>query len=208
MGKKSKSKSNKSPSCCYHGCTKKEFNNCGEHFKILDSYDKVNNKDMEEFIEANERVLLNPTFGRFAIAHIADDYLKGKDDNVLFRHLLLLVSIRYYYIPLLEGKDIGPESEYDRNYKKYCRDITTERGRINCMAREMNIPCDCMEEKRIEAKLMDKVARCWCCQEEFPKEKILRCKGCAHVQYCSKKCSIKDWPKHKPFCGSTVIWCR
>mmetsp|Transcript_3913 Transcript_3913/g.4546 ORF Transcript_3913/g.4546 Transcript_3913/m.4546 type:complete len:94 (+) Transcript_3913:3-284(+) len=42
------------------------------------------------------------------------------------------------------------------------------------MARE--IPCDCMEEKRIEAKSMVKVAN------------------------CSKECSEKNWPGHKKEC--------
>mmetsp|Transcript_44456 Transcript_44456/g.48116 ORF Transcript_44456/g.48116 Transcript_44456/m.48116 type:complete len:111 (+) Transcript_44456:2-334(+) len=51
---------------------------------------------------------------------------------------------------------MGPESNYMKSYHKYVRDIETARGRINCIARE--ISCDCMEEKRIEAKLMEKVA--------------------------------------------------
>mmetsp|Transcript_40258 Transcript_40258/g.40805 ORF Transcript_40258/g.40805 Transcript_40258/m.40805 type:complete len:111 (-) Transcript_40258:22-354(-) len=84
---------------------------------------------------------------------------------------MLLVHIRYCSIPRHKGKDIGPKSEFTTNYNKYNRDIDTERGRIKLIARE--IPCDCMEKKIIEAK----------------------------SQYCSKKCSIKAWPKHKANCG-------
>merc|ERR1712238_288576 len=83
---------------------------------------------------------------------------------------------------------------------KYCRDITTERGRINCIARE--IPCDCLEEKRIAAKLMEKVAVCYCCRKEFSKKMMLRCTGCNHVQYCSKECRIVAWSQHKNICRS------
>mmetsp|Transcript_44455 Transcript_44455/g.48115 ORF Transcript_44455/g.48115 Transcript_44455/m.48115 type:complete len:100 (+) Transcript_44455:2-301(+) len=93
---------------------------------------------------------------------------------------------------------MGPESNYMKSYHKYVRDIETARGRINCIARE--IPCDCMEEKRIEAKLMEKVAVCFFCRKEFLKQKMLRCKGCNCVQYCSKECSINDWPEHKELC--------
>jgi len=197
MGKKSKHKSNK-PTSCYHGCTKKEFNNCGEHLKVLEELTQTANET--EFNEKYDRVLLDAKFGRFLIAHIADDYLTGKDDGILHHRLLLLLGIRYDGIPSHEGKDVGPESEYTRNYYKYCRDITTERGRINCIVREMDIPCDCMAEKRIEAKSMEKVALCWCCRKEFSKKKILRCIGCDYVQYCSKECSIKAWPEHKAMC--------
>ena len=45
-------------------------------------------------------------------------------------------------------------SDYVRGYNKYKYAIQTERGRINCIARE--IPCDCnTEEKRSTAKSMN-----------------------------------------------------
>jgi len=197
MGKKSKRKSNKS-SPCYHGCiTKKDFN-FGGHFKILDGWDHRIGT-MAEFFEKHKRVIEDPTFGRFVIARITDDYLKGKDDTILLHRLNLLLLIRYIAIPQQEGKDVeSTESEYKRNFNKYSRDMLNERGRINIMARE--IPCECMKEKRIEAKLMAKVAVCYGCMDEFLKEKMLRCKGCGLIQYCSKECSITHWPEHREEC--------
>merc|ERR1719491_1730549 len=177
MGKKSKSKSTK-PSLCYHGCkTKKEFNS-GAHYKLMESYDQRNTQEeRDEFCKTNKRVLTDPALGRFVITRITNDFLKGKDDLTLRFHLLLLLYIRYYYIPKHEGKDVdSSESEYLIDLKKYFRDVQTERGRINCIARE--IPCDCMKEKLIEAKLMEKVASCYGCQKEFSKNQMLRCKGC------------------------------
>jgi len=200
MGKKSKRKSNNKLPSCYHGCiTKKEFN-FGGHHKILESYDKQSNtqEGRIEFHEKHQHIVSNPTFGRFVVAHVTDDYLKGKDNAMLLRRLLLLLKIRYESIPRQEGKDIGPGSKITKNYHKYGRDILTKRGQINCMARE--IPCDCMEEKRIAAKSMVKVAWCYYCHNEVPKEQMLRCKGCDQVQYCSKNCSKKDWPRHKKYC--------
>ena len=196
IGKKSKRQRNRSP-LCYHGCTKKEFN-CGAHHKILEGCDKYNNKDFEEFINSNILCMFDPTIGNFVIAHIADDYLKRNNNDILVHRLLLLLHIRYYYIPQDEGKDVGPDSESLTYFNKYGRDIATKRGIINCMARE--IPCNCMEEKRIAAKLMEQVAVCFGCGNKFPKKQMLRCKGCDIAQYCSKECCIKDWAEHKKTC--------
>ena len=200
MGKKSKRKSNNKPAPCYHGCTKKEFNNCGKHQQILEDWDNKVDIAWDEFYDKNKHFMSDPTFGRFVIARITADFLEGTDDTILLYRLLLLLEIRYCYIPRQEGKDVGPESEINKNYSKYSRDIQTisKRGRINCIARE--IPCDCMDAKRIEAKAMAKVAVCYECGKEFPKEKMLRCLGCDHVQYCSKECGIKHWPIHKATC--------
>ena len=205
MGKKSKRNSNNKPAPCYHGCiTKKDFN-YGRHHKILENYDEQSNtpEKRPEFIQTNVRLMVETKFDNFLIAHITDDYLKEKNNLLHLNRLCLLVDLRYVHIPEHEGKDVGPESKYIKHYKKYMRDITTERGRINIMARE--IPCDCMEEKRIAAKLMAKVASCFCCNEEFPKKQMLRCTGCDMVQYCSKDCGKKHWPTHKDCCSEPWV---
>jgi len=172
MGKKSKRKSNNNkPLPCYHGClTKKNFQ-FGEHYKVLERWDDHVGKNGvvggSEFYKTNKRVMDDPTFSCFVMAHVTDDFLKGKDDDTLRLRLWLLLLMRYLTIPEHEGKDAGLDSEYMKNYLKYSRDIATKRGRIKCMARE--IPCDCMEEKRVEAQSMDKVAMCHGCYEDFPK---------------------------------------
>ena len=148
--------------------------------------------------------MLETKFDNFLIAHITDDYLKEKNKLLHHHRLCLLVEIRYMAIPQDEGKDVGLDSKYFRNHKKYMRDITTERGRINIMARE--IPCVCMKEKKIEAnKSMAKFAQCFCCEEEFSKKQMLRCKGCDLAQYCSKACQKKKWPEHKAFCKNITV---
>ena len=204
MGKKSRRKKNNKSLPCYHGCiTKKDFYSV-EHHKVLEGWD--NKKVVKnEFYKTHKRVMDDATFSCFVIARITEDYMKEKDDEVLHFRLLLLLDLRYLIIPTHEGKDVGPESENMRNYRKYRRDIhtTSKRGRIKCIARE--IPCDCMEAKRIEAKSMEKVAICYCCEEDFLKGKMLRCTGCDRAQYCSKECYKKDWPRHKTSCRKTTV---
>jgi len=212
MGKKSKQRKSTKVSQCYHGCTKKEFNNCGEHYKVIEDWIRVvklHEKDINdflkkrtEFLKTNKRIMDDPKFSCYVVAHVTEDHLKGLDGAILFRRLLLLVDMRYKFIPRHEGKNVGPESEYSRNYHKYLRDIQTERGRINVIARE--IPCNCMEEKRIAAQSMAKVAKCYCCEEVFLKEQMLYCK-CDRAQYCSKQCYKKDWPHHKTYCKNGYV---
>mmetsp|Transcript_28229 Transcript_28229/g.31633 ORF Transcript_28229/g.31633 Transcript_28229/m.31633 type:complete len:245 (-) Transcript_28229:65-799(-) len=218
MGKKSKQhKSNKVPTCCYHGCTKKEFNNCGEHYKVIEDWVRLDllddaethSKECEKFYEKNQRVLGIPTFDRFLVAHIADDYLKGKTAAYLRSRLFLLVQIRHFPITAImtnvnkDSRDLRIEKGAMTNFNKYSRDVHTERGRINLMARE--IPCDCLEEKRKAAKSLAKVAMCYFCWQEYPKQTMLRCKGCELEQYCSQECSIKAWPEHKVYCYKNGI---
>ena len=127
MGEKSKRKGNNKPAPCYHGCQKKEFNNSGEHYTVVEAWDD-GHMDIKEFYFKYKRVLEDATLGNFVIAHITNDYLKGKDDALLYRRLRLLVDLRYVYIPTYEGKDVGPKSKYIKHYKKYMRNIKTKRG--------------------------------------------------------------------------------
>ena len=41
---------------------------------------------------------------------------------------------------------------------------------------------------------------CCGCEQEFPKTALKRCSHCDRVQYCSKECQRKNWPRHKQFC--------
>ena len=85
---------------------------------------------------------------------------------------------------------------------KYCVDIhDDDRGIINCLARETLPYCDCMKHKKEESKLMEKIGRCYGCDEQFSKQKLFACKGCTLAKYHSRECQIMDWPKHKYQCN-------
>ena len=88
---------------------------------------------------------------------------------------------------------------YDK-WMKYSRDLEDERGIINCLYRETKNYCDCMKTKKMEANNMDKMDLCHGCCKVFPKARTMVCDGCQAVVYCSKECSITDWPCHKSFC--------
>ena len=118
--------------------------------------------------------------------------------------------------------EFGPGSiNYEKNCK-YNRDITNERGLINCLSRETSLYCNCMTPHKIEANkklsettttttTMDgrvttvvptvvKVGTCFGCQQEFPKQTLSFCTGCNIHKYCGKRCQIDNWPHHKVFC--------
>lgn len=85
---------------------------------------------------------------------------------------------------------------------KYRRDVRDDyRGIINCLARETLPYCDCMKHKKEESKLMEKIGRCYGCDEQFSKQKLFACKGCTLAKYHSRECQIMDWPKHKYQCN-------
>ena len=105
------------------------------------------------------------------------------------------MSTKYDAIPQTKGEKVDHEQ-----FRKYCRDVESERGIINCLYRETKNDCDCMKTKKIEANGMDKTDLCIGCRKSFPKARTKICDGCKAVVYCSKKCSKSDWLRHKPFC--------
>ena len=109
--------------------------------------------------------------------------------------LQLGLTIKYDAIPQMIGEKVDNEK-----WMKYSRDLVNERGIINGLYRETKNYCDCMKMKKMEANDMDKMDLCHGCCKVFPKARTMVCDGCQAVVYCSKECSITDWPDHKSFC--------
>merc|ERR1719321_1327713 len=143
--------------------------------------------------------MIDPGFLRFLFARAAEEHLAiggtvpNKDIVVSLLHLG--ISFKYNAIPLINGEDVSAGSEYYEKYNKYLRDIHTDRGVINVLARET--PCDCMNPAKVKAKSMEKLGYCWGCERTLPKERLYRCSGCNATQYCSRECQLKHWPAHK-----------
>ena len=114
--------------------------------------------------------------------------------------LLKGLRVRYLQVPTEEGKDVYGRDSSDcyEKYLKYTRDIMTDRGVINCLARETS--CGCMNRFKARAKSMEKLGHCFGCMKNFPKETMMLCSRCKHVKYCSRKCQLDHWPKHKARC--------
>ena len=70
--------------------------------------------------------------------------------------------------------------------------------------------CDCLKGKQSNVDDDDddggtkgssaetKSGVCGSCQQF--KEKVMKCKGCKGIRYCSKTCQRADWPRHKAVC--------
>ena len=200
------------PPTCLHGSTQEAINPHGEYHKALEGYFRVYQKGgtitEEELIESiraykrdHERLRIDPGFARFIFTWCTQKHITNCDDKRFVPFLLILgIEIRYICIPSAEGHYVGPGSEYRKKFEKYNRDIYTDRGVVNCLARET--PCDCMKSARKEANAMGKVGFCFNCKKTFPKERMLLCSGCRYVKYCSAKCQLVDWPSHKSYCKS------
>jgi hypothetical protein len=99
-----------------------------------------------------------------------------------------------------KGEDVSPGSVVNEIFLKYCRDVRTERGVINCLSRETIEFCDCMVTKKDAAKTMEKLGVCYQCEDLFSKKQLFKCSACHSHQYCSKKCQVNDWTRHKTIC--------
>jgi hypothetical protein len=149
------------------------------------------------------KFITDPRFSRFIFAFSTTVYLNSnlKEDLLakitVVRQLLKLgMSVKYAYIPKSLGGEFNAEI-----FLKHSNDIiANERGVINCLSRETKIFCECMKPKKTEAKDMEKLGRCFGCNELFQKEQLRLCTGCNTIKFCSKKCHSQKWNDHKVYC--------
>lgn len=187
---------------------------------------------MMEFNDRNEKSLRDEEFWKFVFALGVKMYLKssseeeeeGRDvdggesgssrsnsnvNRATLRCLVRLgIVVKYDYLPLLEGKDVGPGTIYYDKLRKRNHDSMTERGLINCLSRETQNTscCGCMTAARRVAKTMTKLGFCNGCNKTFPKRSVSVCSRCRAVNYCSTECQLKDWKTgHKETC-SRLRW--
>mmetsp|Transcript_51818 Transcript_51818/g.58764 ORF Transcript_51818/g.58764 Transcript_51818/m.58764 type:complete len:187 (+) Transcript_51818:1-561(+) len=153
-------------------------------------------------------LLKDPTFREHLFAHATD----------LFMMIVAVAESRGgdpYPMTKLQNTvghvlRLGMEVKYGRRelkkYQKYIRDIGTQRGIINCLAREtLSSSCQCMARHKVAAKTMDKLGRCQGCNKDFPKTALKRCSRCLNIQYCSMECMKSNWLFHKPFCFRVAV---
>ena len=151
-------------SCC-HGSTKEEFGGSGEYLDAVQEYfyrgqeqgQKQDNTTLQAdaarmskiFADDHIHLMKDSGFGNFVFAWCTREYLKSKLKKPVHRTsvkalLSMGLLVRYHYIPAGAGEDFGPGSVSMDNLTKLNRDIYTDRGIINCLAR--GTPCNCMDE--------------------------------------------------------------
>jgi hypothetical protein len=65
------------------------------------------------------------------------------------------------------------------------------------------IPCHCLDGlvANISAGMKNGIGYCVNCDKAYPSTALYNCGQCRRVQYCSKTCQRKHWPKHKHYCN-------
>ena len=174
---------------CYHASTKKYFKPSSKYVWALEDYCRRYNdakasnytRMLDNYIKDYQQQAKDPGFARFFFASSVRDCRSVEDHT-------LEISLRYDHLPKSEGKDkIRRGSENHNVHLKFCRNIATPRGRINVLVRETNTHCNCIDDKKKEAKGMPKLAFCNECEKEFPQEQTSLCK-CKDVACCSTRC--------------------
>ena len=73
-----------------------------------------------------------------------------------------------------------------------------EKSLCNFLAKR--IPCSCLDSKIRELKSKPSTGLCGHCFERKQRNALMVCTACNREQYCSRKCQIADWPRHKESC--------
>lgn len=130
-------------------------------------------------------------------AHAARSYELGE---LAYSHaaLGLALTLQYTCIPGMRGEDVSEGSQLHARKMHFLRRMESKRGLIIGIAK--HIPCQCFDQRKIEAKRMQKIYCCFGCKIQFPDEDLLLCNRCKDIRYCSKECQTNDWERHKPIC--------
>lgn len=176
----------------------------------------LQNKESSENLNENENLdenSANNTNNNASITAIK------QRKSIIMQLLALGIDVRYHWVPsIVYGISIAEGSSMGEKHRRYVRDIMTERGMINIIARETmtlwsstsptssKSSCNCMEiSKKAAKREMEKSGYCMGCQQEFPKNELRKCSHCQASKYCSSKCQTDNWSEHKEFCREIKI---
>ena len=130
---------------------------------------------------------------------LATEYiLRGNDKDIVIAQGLTIA------ISSIEQTEIGPSFTLNRMIS-ISRDLNEGGKRTVTKFIHKRIECDCLKEKYKESKKLPNVGNCENCQKQMERSKLFACNGCkvgTHnlAQYCSTRCQIQHWPKHKSAC--------
>ena len=189
---------------CFHGSTSDRFPDERTYRTVIHDYLSVSKDERPAFMNCYQGYFTDLNFSRYVFAVCTSWYLKTNRTTEDMRALITMASeIKYLYEPISSrhsGCSEGPDTEKMYRYHRAIMN-NDDRGVMNSLSRETKPYCDCMKNKKKEAKGMDKTEYCDGCKRYFPRgDGMLKCDGCNTTVYCTKKCYKKYWPRHKGDC--------
>ena len=175
---------------CCHGSTSTHFPDGRAYSDVITkclSVCKEKEGMIAKFVTDHKEMFRDLNFGQYIFAVCTSWYLKTNTTNGEM-HILLLLAMLHKY------------SDDPDKVKRYSIAMQVDRGVINCLSRETKSFCECMQDKKTEAKGMAKTELCFGCDIIFPRKDMLKCSGCKIVMFCNEDCQTQNWPKHRENC--------
>jgi hypothetical protein len=176
--------------------------------KILATDDNLLSKLKEYMIVAGTDIFLEGEPGYNA---------RGVDPRGSKVHHLCLAKFLAQAISGIEHKDLA-EGEGSKNYKETLENLEKETIAFSKKIRDLahdgersvtrffakRISCNCLKDKYDRVKHQIKMGECFGCGKKMGFNNLLYCTRCSVVNYCSKKCQVEHWPRHKGKCKAAT----
>ena len=144
-------------SACSHGSTSTHFPDGRAYSDVITkclSVCKEKEGRIAKFVTDHKEMFRDLNFGQYIFAVCTSWYLKTNTTNGEM-HILLLLAMLHKY------------SDDPDKVKRYSIAMQLDRGVINCLSRETKSFCECMQDKKTEAKGMAKTELCFGCDIIF-----------------------------------------
>jgi len=149
--------------------------------------------------EMNIQVRDNTERLKACFISLATEYLlRGNDKDIIIAEGLAIAIVNINQV------EEGSSATFNK-MMSISRDLDEGGKRTVTKFIHKRIDCDCLKEKYKESKKLPNVGNCENCQKQMERSKLFACNGCkvgTHnlAQYCSTRCQIQHWPKHKSAC--------
>jgi hypothetical protein len=158
-----------------------------------------------------------PAIGEIVDRHLVSYTLafataKLQEEDVSMAKLLISIALALKaaigripdFVKVLEGAQRGepvvPVPTWYLQWNSDMVNLSSERDVVLFLSK--SIPCDCLKEQTQRALGIVDTKTCHHCCKADVANKLMQCKGCKLVRYCSRDCQVKAWKEHKIFCQS------
>ncbi|KAL3905720.1 MAG: hypothetical protein SGILL_009563 [Bacillariaceae sp.] len=166
-------------------------------------------KPMKEFFQEYPSFACQE-FAVLAYASATKFYLQKRDSDTSEQicNLALLAELcaSHGYENVMKAMEHAEDSQ-SRTMEPFLRTFYIDAKKTTALSSllrtlQKKTPCSCIDDSRaiIHAEGSARNELCNVCFLAVPKNKFLACSRCGIEEYCSKKCSEMDHPKHKHMC--------